>query len=599
MRAAIRFSCWAVIALFSVTMAGRTLAQDAALQVAYAAMTERVLRDDKPGILQSAQVVGDLAAADPGLPVADRATLLAQLGDAVAAAGSLPQAAEYFGQCVSLRGARPDPAALQCLRKQRDALAAMPGPIPDSRDRARATAEAVAAAAARLYGAGSPLLAPDYLAAARLAEAAGDAPAALAARQRAELAAAGPRAERTRGLDGEPAPGAFTQVRVFYGTNRARTGRVEPDAFYGPGRGELELGSVEVSIPRTHRYTLLEAPSMTGFDLHANPDRHVLLLSVHPAEPAAFMAGLRDASRVGRRHKAFVFVHGYNVTFEDAARRAAQLAYDVGFEGAPILYSWPSAGNTLGYFVDEANVSASAAKLHRFLGLVRTALRDADPAGPETAERLHLLAHSMGSRALLPALQQAAWTGEPPFEEVVFAAPDIDADLFTEAAPDLARMARRVTLYASDNDVALNMSSRLHGGFGRAGQGGPQLLGVAGVDSVDLSAVPADLLHHSYFGSGSAAVLDLLTLLWRGTPPAGRCGLESLSGARWLLRTNACEEPDRLAAAILVRRFGQNALAQARLAASQGMLEGFIREYLGSAERGSTAAPPKSRLGPP
>ncbi len=403
-----------------------------------------------------------------------------------------------------------------------------------------------------------------------------------------------------RGVGGEPAPGAFTRVRVFYGTNRARTGHPEPDAFYGSGRGKLELGSVEVSIPRTHRYTVLEAPSMAGFDLRANPERHILLLSVAPNEPAAFMAGLREASRVGRRHEAFVFVHGYNVTFEDAARRAAQIAYDFGFEGAPILYSWPSTGSTLGYLVDEANVSASAAKLYRFLGLVRTALRDADSADPETAERLHLLAHSMGSRALLPALQQAAWTGEPPFEEVVFAAPDIDADLFAEAAPDLARVARRVTLYASDNDVALNVSSRVHGGFGRAGQGGPHLLSVAGIDSVDVSAVPADLLHHSYFGSGSAAVLDLLTLLWRDTPPAGRCGLEPLPGARWSLRTNACEEPDRLAAAILVRRFGQDALARARSIDPQGALGGFVREFLGSADDGGrTAVSLKSRIGAP
>jgi esterase/lipase superfamily enzyme len=34
---------------------------------------------------------------------------------------------------------------------------------------------------------------------------------------------------------------------------------------------------------------------------------------------------------------AFVFIHGYNVSFEDAARRTGQFAYDLKFVGAPIF----------------------------------------------------------------------------------------------------------------------------------------------------------------------------------------------------------------------------------------------------------------------
>ena len=37
-----------------------------------------------------------------------------------------------------------------------------------------------------------------------------------------------------------------------------------------------------------------------------------------------------------------VFVHGYNVDFDNAVRRAGQLAYDLNFDGPTFLFSWPS-----------------------------------------------------------------------------------------------------------------------------------------------------------------------------------------------------------------------------------------------------------------
>jgi esterase/lipase superfamily enzyme len=48
-----------------------------------------------------------------------------------------------------------------------------------------------------------------------------------------------------------------------------------------------------------------------------------------------------------------LFVHGFNVTFTDAALRTAQLAHDLSFGGVPFFFSWPSAGETRSYFRDE------------------------------------------------------------------------------------------------------------------------------------------------------------------------------------------------------------------------------------------------------
>ena len=41
----------------------------------------------------------------------------------------------------------------------------------------------------------------------------------------------------------------------------------------------------------------------------------------------------------------------HGVTFKDAARRTAQMAYDLGFPGAPVFYSWPSAGTSTGFIL--------------------------------------------------------------------------------------------------------------------------------------------------------------------------------------------------------------------------------------------------------
>ena len=73
--------------------------------------------------------------------------------------------------------------------------------------------------------------------------------------------------------DGEP-----TLVRVFYATDRARTGSRDPDDFHGGDFAELEYGRVEVSIPPGHEVGKLESPSILRFEFRADPDKHVAVM---------------------------------------------------------------------------------------------------------------------------------------------------------------------------------------------------------------------------------------------------------------------------------------------------------------------------------
>ena len=98
--------------------------------------------------------------------------------------------------------------------------------------------------------------------------------------------------------------------------------------------------------------------------------------------------------RRSKTANAFVFVHGYNVTFEDAARWTAQITYDLGFDGAPTFYSWPSRGSVPAYTIDEQNIEWTQSNLRRFLE---------DFFTRSQAQNVYLIAHSIGNRALTRA----------------------------------------------------------------------------------------------------------------------------------------------------------------------------------------------------
>ncbi len=279
------------------------------------------------------------------------------------------------------------------------------------------------------------------------------------------------------------------------------------ERMYGGDRGQLELGTCEVSVPKDHRVGSLESPSMLRLEFRQDPEQHVVLQGVHPESINDFYTDLRTCIGRAARHEAFVFVHGYNVGFETAARRTAQIAYDLKFEGAPIFYSWPSQEGLLSYTVDENNVVWTVPHLKEFLLAV---------AQRSDAQSIHLIAHSMGNRALTSALRELALEFKadcPKFHEVVLTAPDIDAEVFRrDLAPAIVGAANRVTLYASSNDEALVASRAVHG-YRRAGETGDNLVVVPGVDTVDVSEVDTSFIGHSYYGSNTTVLADLFELM--------------------------------------------------------------------------------------
>jgi esterase/lipase superfamily enzyme len=308
---------------------------------------------------------------------------------------------------------------------------------------------------------------------------------------------------------------ALTAVTgLDYVQARASTGRLA--RTYGNERGQLEMGTCQVSIPKRHEIGQVERPSLLKGEVFEDPRRHVVMLTINLENEDQFYSGLEARVNRSQRKEAFVFVHGFNVTFDEAARRTAQLAFDLDFDGPPIFFSWPSQGGLLKYAVDETNVVWTVPHLKQFLlGVARRS----------GADSVHLIAHSMGNRALTSALQAIAYEmrDEPPiFREVLLTAPDIDADVFKrDIAPAIVQTAERVTLYASSNDEALTLSKQVHG-YPRAGDSGPGLVVVPGIDTIDVSTIDTSLLGHSYYGSNHTVIADMLDLLHEAKPPDQR-----------------------------------------------------------------------------
>jgi esterase/lipase superfamily enzyme len=332
---------------------------------------------------------------------------------------------------------------------------------------------------------------------------------------------------------------SYAKLKIFFATDRNLTGQSATGEKFGTqpdSSGTLHLGECTVSIPRDHRMGELEGPSIWTL-MRSDAEKHITLMGIDDEEQSTFFRNISARTTRSRRRELFVFIPGFNNTFEDAARRTAQIAYDLGFDGPAIVYSWPSQGSKglIAYNMDGTNAELTVPHLRQFLQ---------DLVHKSGATTIHLIAHSMGNRPLTSALQQivavAPIKNFPNFDQVVLMAPDINASIFKQLAREIYPSAKRITMYASSRDEALKLSNEL-AGYPRAGQGGKQIVIVKGVDSIDASSVDTSLigLHHQYFADNSTILSDLFYLL-KDQPPDSRFGLKretAQDGRYWSFTT--------------------------------------------------------------
>eukprot|EP01133_Synstelium_polycarpum_P019365 gene19365-23183_t len=299
--------------------------------------------------------------------------------------------------------------------------------------------------------------------------------------------------------------GGATQVTVYYATDRQ----------YQPERNNYD-GSVQVSIPDKRAPGELPVPPWYAILAGDDAQKYVLIQGVTRLSRAEFLATVQARIRAApERHAAFIYIHGYSNSFDDAARRTAQMAVDLDIGALPVFYSWPSKGTFAGYEFDENSAEWTQAHLQAFL---------ADFAEHSSATDIYIIAHSMGNRPMTVALANLLEKRPgllPLFKQVVLAAPDINADVFRDQiAPPLRQpqAPRHPAMRASYNFADWDRIGDIRG----------PVVGIPGMELVDASAVIMNFMGHDYFASNRVLLTDIATMIKTGQRARNRGGLKGI-----------------------------------------------------------------------
>jgi esterase/lipase superfamily enzyme len=313
-------------------------------------------------------------------------------------------------------------------------------------------------------------------------------------------------------------------VPVFFGTDRAEEANPKRLSYSSDRGHRLELGRALVTVPKLHEVPQIERPwairipyfNVTIYEEAEDPNKHFTLQEIKKLSKEGLLKLVRERLAKSDRFKdqALVFVHGYNTSFDNAVYRTAQIAYDLKFDGAPFLYSWPSGGAVASYTYDRESAEASKPYMRRFLEMV---------VKETGAKAVSIIAHSMGNQPLLGVLKDMKASAPEGVEisQIILAAPDVDADSFSNLAHAIEGMAKGVTLYAASNDRAL-IVSRNFWGHARAGDvpdKGPLVL--PGIDTIDVTAASTDVfaLNHSGYAQNTKVLDDIGELIETGKRP--------------------------------------------------------------------------------
>jgi len=286
--------------------------------------------------------------------------------------------------------------------------------------------------------------------------------------------------------------------RIFLATTRAKSDQ-DGLIFSGDRTLDPHFAFVDVTVPKVHEAGIIERAVNP---VVADPARYFTArrLGIFRSSDDYRTELAREIRQRGGR--AMVFVHGYNTAFDDAVYRMTQVAHDSGYPGAVVLFTWPSAGRVVDYLYDQNSAMASRDALEDLLRLLAEA----------GAERIDLVAHSMGSLVTMEALRQLAMSNDADLNgklaDVILASPDIDADVFKTQKRRLGSSRTNFVVLASRNDRALGFSSFLSGRRERVGAIiNAEELAEYGVTVVDVTALATGAsLNHTTFAENPVLV---------------------------------------------------------------------------------------------
>lgn len=312
-------------------------------------------------------------------------------------------------------------------------------------------------------------------------------------------------------------------VEILHATNRTLTNGEAPK--YGSALGPLSFGLAMISVPPAHKMGVIERPSILKLEWGNDPERHITTRSLTVLGEPQFLANVRAKLAAAKeKQQLSLYVHGFDMTLEDASLRCAQISYDLALESPLVVFSWPSRGEITGYLADEELASASASDFKKFITILKTYGQTTIP---------NLVADGLGCRMVVDALSRMAMesTAGPTklIDELVLLGPDISQDRFLDAwAANLGSVVNRVTIYRSDSRSAWGVA--VHGSP-RLGATSAAIVSKPGIDTIDITGTNSN----SFSVKGWLA--DLRQLLTGHTPTNQRSlrAMEKQGAKYWAL----------------------------------------------------------------
>jgi len=360
-------------------------------------------------------------------------------------------------------------------------------------------------------------------------------------------------------LDSVPAQHQSSRVEIVYVTDRVPMSESGDSPLYGTARSNsLAFGVCTVEIGRNLSWQDLLKESRTQShvrDLSLTfqgareagrfPDSPAPIVRVNghledePTAAEKISAATKDlcglmAQRLpsdNAKKEAYVLIHGFNNSMEDAAFVMTGLWHFLGRQGIPIIYTWPAG---VGYAYDRESGEFTIYHLKQFF-------RSLASCGELT--KIHVIAHSRGTDVLMTALRELnieyKSAGKSPGAElklgnVILAAADLDLRVAQQRiiAERVPLMAERMTIYSSEKDLALGAAGILFRAGDRVGQIRPEILTTEQRANLETglhfniiqAKVATTFLGHDYFHSNPAVSSDLILLLRDNKDPGAENG---------------------------------------------------------------------------
>lgn len=267
---------------------------------------------------------------------------------------------------------------------------------------------------------------------------------------------------------------------MLYATNRApvAAGGDGDERYYSGERGylvrvgaaDISFGDSDITWDEARRISLLKnRPGSFPLEVVDVRESGILVSSVSAFTPADIAATVDDGpsrefvqeieSRLARSpvKNIFIYVNGYKVNFENPLLVTSEMWHFLGYEGAAIAFSWPSTPARLAYLKDIETARVSAWGLRKFLEFLEFL------ASETSAERIHIVGYSAGTRVVLTTLYEMALIHQHETQSevssttrlgnVILVGSDVDTGTFASYIIDgLLRVQDRLTLYTSPSD---------------------------------------------------------------------------------------------------------------------------------------------------